>query len=144
LEPLAVEAAAIAALLVVETVRAGTVHSPRVDPVLDRRLAQLSPAADELAGLGAAVGRDLSLELLAAACCRSTPRRRTTSPTICCAEPPINGSPRHIAAYCTAASPAPWSGFTPTRPVRSPPTSPTSTNAPVSRHGRSPTVNGYF
>jgi DNA-binding SARP family transcriptional activator len=54
-------------LFVLEAVRAGTLHSPRVDAVLDGRLAQLSPAADELAGLAAAVGRDFSLDLLATA-----------------------------------------------------------------------------
>jgi DNA-binding SARP family transcriptional activator len=54
-------------LFVVEAVRAGSQRSPRVEAVLGGRLAQLGPAAEELAGMAAAVGRDFSLELLAAA-----------------------------------------------------------------------------
>ena len=39
-------------------------EAPRVGKVLDDRLAQLSPAAREVAGLAAAVGRDFTLDLL--------------------------------------------------------------------------------
>ncbi|MFV8834150.1 FAD-binding protein [Aquisalimonas sp. APHAB1-3] len=53
-------------LFVVESMRHGWTGSSRMDAVLSDRLAQLSPAAEELAGLAAAVGRDFSLELLLA------------------------------------------------------------------------------
>jgi DNA-binding SARP family transcriptional activator/predicted ATPase len=59
-------------LFVVESVRASledqeSDHSipPRVQAVISSRLAQLSPAAYELAGLAAAIGRPFSIELLA-------------------------------------------------------------------------------
>lgn len=54
-------------LFVVEAVRQGSDRSPRVDALLADRLAQLSPKAQELAGVAAAIGRDFSLELLGAA-----------------------------------------------------------------------------
>lgn len=54
-------------LFVVEAVRQGSDRSPRVDALLADRLAQLSPEAQELAGVAAAIGRDFSLELLEAA-----------------------------------------------------------------------------
>ncbi|GLL16034.1 SARP family transcriptional regulator [Pseudonocardia halophobica] len=55
-------------LYIVETARAGdgsgAVPDGRVTAVLVRRLTQTSPAAREIAGLGAAVGRDFTLDLL--------------------------------------------------------------------------------
>lgn len=60
-------------LFVVESVRAGLGGAgamsipPRIHAVIGARLAQLSPAAYELAGLGAAVGQAFSFDLLAAA-----------------------------------------------------------------------------
>jgi DNA-binding SARP family transcriptional activator len=54
-------------LFVVEAARQGSVRSPRVEAVLANRIAQLSPAARQLAGVAAAVGREFSLELLEAA-----------------------------------------------------------------------------
>lgn len=53
-------------LFVVESLREGSTRPSRTDAVLAGRLAQLSAPAEELAGLAAAVGRDISLELLAA------------------------------------------------------------------------------
>src|ERR1019366_2693759 len=59
------------ALFVVESVRAAVEGNgskdagpPRVQAVISSRLAQLSPAAYELAGLAAAIGRPFSFELL--------------------------------------------------------------------------------
>ena len=54
-------------LFVVEAARQGSDRSPRVDALLADRLAQLSPQAQGLAGVAAAIGRDFSLELLEAA-----------------------------------------------------------------------------
>jgi DNA-binding SARP family transcriptional activator len=54
-------------LFVVESLREGVASPSRVEAILDQRLARLSLAAEELLGLAAALGRDLSLELLAAA-----------------------------------------------------------------------------
>lgn len=60
-------------LFVVESVRAGLGGAgakstpPRIHAVIGARLAQLSPAAYELAGLGSAVGQSFSFDLLAAA-----------------------------------------------------------------------------
>jgi DNA-binding SARP family transcriptional activator/tetratricopeptide (TPR) repeat protein len=64
-------------LFVVEAARGQTRHgatahldalgSPRVHAVLQGRLSQLTPGASALAGLAAAVGRDFSFDLLAAA-----------------------------------------------------------------------------
>lgn len=54
-------------LFVVESLREGSTRPSRTDAVLAGRLAQLSAPAEELAGLAAAVGRDVSLELLAVA-----------------------------------------------------------------------------
>ncbi|MBF8221228.1 ATP-binding protein [Halomonas sp. 328] len=54
-------------LFVVESLRQGGAAPSRIEAILDSRLARLSPAAEELLGLAAALGRDLSLELLAAA-----------------------------------------------------------------------------
>ena len=53
-------------LFVVESVRAG-LRNPRVHAVIAMRLAQLSPAAYELAGVASVVGRPFSFELLAKA-----------------------------------------------------------------------------
>jgi DNA-binding SARP family transcriptional activator len=53
-------------LFVVETLRAGA-GSPRVQAVIEARLAQLSPAARTLAGLAASVGREFTADVLAAA-----------------------------------------------------------------------------
>jgi hypothetical protein len=53
-------------LFVVETLRAGA-GSPRVQAVLEARLAQLSPAAGELAGIAATVGREFTGDVLARA-----------------------------------------------------------------------------
>ena len=53
-------------LFVVETLRAGA-GSPRVQAVLEARLAQLSPAAGELAGVAATVGRAFTGDVLAGA-----------------------------------------------------------------------------
>ena len=54
-------------LFVVETARQGSERSPRAEALLADRLAQLSPEAQKLAGVAAAIGRDFSLELLEAA-----------------------------------------------------------------------------
>ncbi|WP_305038552.1 ATP-binding protein [Halomonas alkalisoli] len=54
-------------LFVVESLREGETYPSRIEAILDQRLARLGPAAEELLGLAAALGRDLSLELLAAA-----------------------------------------------------------------------------
>jgi DNA-binding SARP family transcriptional activator len=61
-------------LFVVESVRAslengssGSLASPRIQAVIGARLAQLSPAAYELAGLAATIGRPFSFDLLAKA-----------------------------------------------------------------------------
>jgi DNA-binding SARP family transcriptional activator len=60
-------------LFVVEAVRAGwggqdrDAISPRVQAVIEGRLAQLSPPARELAGVAAAVGREFTTDVLAAA-----------------------------------------------------------------------------
>src|SRR5207248_10087335 len=50
-------------LLVVESVRAG-LQSTRCHAVIEARLAQLTPASYELAGLASVVGRPFSFELL--------------------------------------------------------------------------------
>lgn len=54
-------------LFVVESLRGGSTGWSRIDAILSGRLAQLTPPADELVGLAAAVGRNFSLELLGAA-----------------------------------------------------------------------------
>ncbi|PMR68844.1 ATP-binding protein [Halomonas heilongjiangensis] len=54
-------------LFVVESLRQGGTRPSRIEAILDGRLARLGPAAEELIGLAAALGRDFSLELLAAA-----------------------------------------------------------------------------
>ena len=58
-------------LFAVESVRSGWPargsDSPRVQAVLATRLGQLSPAARDVAGVAAAIGRDFPVELLAAA-----------------------------------------------------------------------------
>ncbi len=54
-------------LLVVESVRGGDEGSSRIDAVLADRLAPLGPAAEELVAVAAVAGRDVSLDLLAAA-----------------------------------------------------------------------------
>ena len=54
-------------LFVVETVRAGAL-SPRVQAVIEARLAQLSEPARELARVAAAVGREFTTDVLATAC----------------------------------------------------------------------------
>ena len=54
-------------LFIVEALHQGRVGASRGDAVLATRFAQLGAAADDLAGLAAVVGRDFSLELLAAA-----------------------------------------------------------------------------
>ncbi|HEX5617086.1 MAG TPA: AAA family ATPase [Solirubrobacteraceae bacterium] len=51
-------------LFVVETLRAGS-SSPRVHAVIEARLAQLSNAARELAGIAATVGREFTSDVLA-------------------------------------------------------------------------------
>ncbi len=52
-------------LFVLEAVREGSLPTPRTEAVLGARLSRLGPAAEELAGVAAAVGRDFSLDLLA-------------------------------------------------------------------------------
>ena len=54
-------------LFVIESLRHGPDRSSRVQAVLVDRIEQLAPAAQQLIGVAAAVGRDFSLELLAAA-----------------------------------------------------------------------------
>lgn len=54
-------------LFVIESLRHGPDRSSRVQAILLDRIEQLGPDAQELAGVAAAVGRDFSLELLAAA-----------------------------------------------------------------------------
>jgi DNA-binding SARP family transcriptional activator len=54
-------------LFVVESLREGGTSTSRIEAVLEQRLAPLTPPAEELLGLIAALGRDLSLELMAAA-----------------------------------------------------------------------------
>ncbi|MCG6658971.1 AAA family ATPase [Halomonas campisalis] len=54
-------------LFVVESLREGGTIPSRIEAILEQRLARLDPAAEELLGLTAALGRDVSLELLAAA-----------------------------------------------------------------------------
>ena len=51
-------------LLVVESLREPVEGTPRIDAVLSGRFAHLSPEAEELVGLAAAAGRDVTLELL--------------------------------------------------------------------------------
>lgn len=54
-------------LFLVESLREGVAAGSRSEAVLASRIAQLSPDTEEVAALAAAVGRDFSLELLAAA-----------------------------------------------------------------------------
>jgi DNA-binding SARP family transcriptional activator len=54
-------------LLVVESLREDGAGAPRIDAVLSGRFARLSSGAEELVGLAAAAGRDVTLDLLAAA-----------------------------------------------------------------------------
>lgn len=54
-------------LFVVESLREGGTRPSRIEAILDQRLARLGPAAEELIGLAAALGRDFSLDLLATA-----------------------------------------------------------------------------
>ena len=51
-------------LLVVESLREDGAGDARIDAVLSGRFARLSPEAEELVGLAAAAGRDVTLELL--------------------------------------------------------------------------------
>lgn len=54
-------------LFVVESLREGGTRSSRCEAILDQRLARLGPAAEELIGLAATLGRSFSFDLLATA-----------------------------------------------------------------------------
>ena len=151
-------------LHVVEAMRAvgrGSLPAGDLAAVLRNRLDQAGPAAQEIAGIAAAVGRDVTLDLLAVAAdldtdgssrrstscgaagyCASTATagRATTSPTTCCATPPTPGSARRGAGCSTGASPRASNCCTPTTSTRWPRSWRSSTPGAASPSAPSPTT----
>lgn len=128
-------------LFVVEAVRAGRDGArPRVQAVIEARLARLPAPARALAETAALIGRGFGVDVLAAAAAvdedtlvtgldelwrRGIVRERgtpTTSATTASVRWPRPGSARHAGGGCTCASPRCWSGAPtpPSSPRRSP------------------------
>ena len=147
-------------LFVVEALRAGWRGgergplSPKVQAVIESRLAQLSGPAKELAGVAAAIGREFTTDVLAAAgeadeealvsSLDELWRRRIVRDRGPEAYDFTHDRIREVAYLAlspvrpTGASPARWNGSTPTTPSRSPGSSPRTTSRPATRTRRSP------